>query len=323
MAQQKFVDKSPQEIIDAIFEQYRKQFDAALSQAETLLETKRIYDAGQKLELAFKNFFLQMLPEYVGITRGFVFDTECERHSNEIDLIFYDKRYFSGFPINEQGDDVLSYISIDVVLGIAQVKKTLTLDTWGESINNLNSVYSLKRQSKPNQMHYDSHSGGTIQYNGGISSTERIFSCILSGKNDMFYKIQDGIEVQMNNTEIKKYILTKTNEEKYHFLRINMPIDLIYTLDGTLAYAWTFNEKTNTYQKDVAFDILGENKVLKWMMPLQNKPIIYTFDNRLDKPNTALGFALAYLNFWCKPLIKSTPKIEKILANYFSGNCIW
>jgi len=94
-------DKEPKELIHQIFKQYHKQLLFEFEKANTMLTMKRISDSGKVLEIALKNFLLRLLPDYVGVCRGVIFDSNCEKHSKEIDLILYDKRYFSGFQFDK------------------------------------------------------------------------------------------------------------------------------------------------------------------------------------------------------------------------------
>jgi hypothetical protein len=319
MAQQKFINKSPDEILSAIFKQYYEQFHAELQKSETLLQTKRIYDAGQTLELAFKNFFLGILPEYVGITRGFVFDSNCDRHSNEMDLIFYDKRYFAGFPINEQGDDALSYVSIDVVFGVAQVKKTLTMDTLLDATENINSVLNLFRKPIHNQMHYDMNFNNLLSYRNG-EELNQVFSCILSAKNQLFYKTNKNVEVERTEMEIINDFLIKTNDEKYRQLRLSR-VDLVYTLDGSAFVPLSYDHETKLYGKTVLTSILGKPKQF-YNFPRDNNPLCFGFDKRFNCPENILGIPIIYLSIWCSQLIKHTPDIAKILKQCLSSDLL-
>ena len=91
-----------QDLINDILKQYHSELISEIDKAETLLKIKRVYDAGQVLEIALKNLLQRLLPHYIGITRGIVIDSEVIEKSSEIDLIVYDKRYFSGFAKSSQ-----------------------------------------------------------------------------------------------------------------------------------------------------------------------------------------------------------------------------
>jgi hypothetical protein len=325
------MEKSPKEILDKIFAQYHKQFQLEYDRAETLLAVKRIYDAGRALELAFKLFFKSILPEYVGITRGIIFDTNGDKQSKEIDLIFYDKRYFSGFPIIENGEDTFSYISIDVVFGIASVKKTFDFDEWFDSIKNLNSVYSLKRESKKSQFHYDLNFGGSEK--GSVlstPSTDKIFSCIFSAKCKFAYK--PGEDMKLSHKELSEAMgqkfgrLQKSNDEKYKPLFIEMPIDLIYTVDGILAETATEQQlddkapSSRRYTRELSTNTLGDKKkLLRLIENGAEKPVAYVFNYRLDRPNDALGLVIIYVSYWCSRLVKSSPKTHELLEKYLKS----
>jgi hypothetical protein len=64
----------PKDIIDQIYRQYHSLLLAEVEKANTLIHLGRIYDSGSALEIALKKLLWQILPNYVGLTRGFVID---------------------------------------------------------------------------------------------------------------------------------------------------------------------------------------------------------------------------------------------------------
>jgi hypothetical protein len=329
MCSKKLTEVSSEDVLDKILAQYYTQFQLEYKRADTLLTMRRIYDTGQTLELAFKHFFLSILPEYVGITRGVIFDTNGNKHSNEIDLIFYDKRYFPGFIVKENGDDQLSYISVDTVLGIASVKKTFDFKTWIDSIENLNSVYSLEKNKKEHQMHYDVSLGDGLNFDK--APTDKIFSCILSSKcefahqkdknmdEDVFLDIQTLSDVILK----KSTSLKESDIDKYKLLFTQMPVDLIYTLDGILAYSLEYNKTTNLYNKILGTKNLGcGKKFIQYIDQHDSSSIAYGFDYRLDRYSSALGLVVVYVYYWCSNLIKCSPKMFMILDKYLKSSFV-
>ena len=131
-------------MIAQVFRQYHAELLAEIERADTLLAVKRIYDAGKSLEIAVASIIKRLLPDWVGVTRGKVISSDCKAESKEIDLIFYDKRYFSGLVVSGVGPDIFSYVCIDTVLGVLAVKKTLTKGELKDSVANLKSVTELR-----------------------------------------------------------------------------------------------------------------------------------------------------------------------------------
>ncbi|MDR0942774.1 MAG: hypothetical protein LBM19_04185 [Holosporales bacterium] len=300
------------EIFKRIFKQYYSKFLAERETANTMIALKRIPESGQIPELAFKNFFLSILPEYVGITRGIIFDRDGEKHSNEIDIIFYDKRCLNGFLINEKGDDSVSYISIDAVFGVVQVEKTLNWNTFDDAIKNLNSVYNLLPGIAQTSCGFQI---GSLRYNSAES--DKVFSCIFAMENKIFYKKDEaGTEKPMNNSEIIDCI--EKNINKYSFLQ-NMLVDLIYTCDGSILNSY---EKNNEYSNLLSIMNLGEAKhwykdqqYIEEQINKEKDALLYNFDRFSNEPEKALAIPIICIPYWHNR-IKNTPKIDKILGKY-------
>jgi len=226
-----------EELINKILIQYRSELIAEIDKAETLLRLRRIYDSGQVLEIALKKLFKRLLPHYVGVTRGVVIDSSVKDKSAEIDLIIYDKRYFSGFEINDNLNDSVSVISIDTVFGVMSVKKKLTLTSLEESISNINTVYNLDRRSIQNQLHYDLNLGKSLSYKGGIE-LNRIFSCVITYENDLLFKTEEQKKVKRSEDEIRTYFNKIAEDGKFN----DSKIDLIFSINGVLIYPMTYNQ---------------------------------------------------------------------------------
>ncbi|WP_273327851.1 DUF6602 domain-containing protein [Vallitalea guaymasensis] len=324
-------EKTPSEIIQSIFIQYKKELIFEVQKAETLLNMKRVSDSGKTLEIALKTLLTRLLPDYVGITRGIIFDSDCNTHSNEIDLILYDKRYFSGFVVDDWGKENLSYISIDTVLGILSVKKTLDLYALKDAIKNISSVYKLSKKSVENQFHYDLNFGDSILYKEG-SELNKIFSCIIAFKNDLFYKKQKDKEIiktDIGKQKYKKILRTDTEIQKYFDEKSSetwfdgMNTDIIYTLDGTIFFPMILDEGQNKWIKSFKIDKLGDKKnslnpyIENDKINVDTRLILgYTYD--FDKPEISLGQFIAYLQYYCGQLVKSSPDISKIFKNYLN-----
>ena len=86
-------------IVESILKQYHTEFIFELEKANTMLKMNRISDSGKPLEFALKALLQNLLPDYVGITRGIIFDSSCNKQSKEIDLLLYTQSYFSGFVV--------------------------------------------------------------------------------------------------------------------------------------------------------------------------------------------------------------------------------
>lgn len=307
--------KLSDEVIMNLMAQYHTQLLHEVKTAESLLSFKRIYDAGQVLELAFKRFFLRILPSYVGITRGVVIDCKCEKHSDEIDLIFYDRRYFSGIPIRDQGDDTLSWVPVDVVLGVAQVKKTINLQEFKKATNNLTSVLALQRTPITNQTHFDMPLAEGYSLNDN-ADMNKLFTCILSAKNLLLYKTHSGKKTPRTREEVIAYF----NKHPQFFVT---PIDLLYTIDGSMFVPMEI-EKNMIYKKTTNHLCLGEAKFYRGSSnDIPSGSYLYEVDMRLeshDKPEQLLGQLIVFISYWCKSLVKTTPDLSILLNDQLKSN---
>ena len=237
--------------------QYHSELIAEIDKAETLLRIKRIYDAGKVLEIAIRNKLLSTLPHFVGITRGIIVDSDVKHKSKEIDLIIYDKRYFSGLEIENSINDSVSLISIDTVFGVISIKKTLTISSLKDSIKNINSVYSLNRKELRNQFHYDLSFGkGLLNYKNGME-LNRIFSCIVCFNNEFLYKTKKKIRVKREKEEIISYYNKLAKDGRFK----NFNIDIVYTVDGTFIQPLIYNTLTKRWSRNIATSLLGTLKI--------------------------------------------------------------
>lgn len=299
---------TPYEIIEKIFIQYHSELLAEIARADTMLGMKRIADAGKNLELALHATLSRVLPEWIGITRGIVVSSNCRANSEEVDLILYDKRYFPGLVVSHDssGSDHLSYISIDVVLGVISVKKTLGREELKSAIKNIKSVIDLDRKPLKNQIHFDIPLGGAISFRKG-QEVNRIFSCIVSFENKLFYRIENRIRRLRTNDEITKYFDSIAGEEWFD----GAFVDLIYTVDGTLFFPIAVNEESKWERTtDITLLSMPKQSIRPYIVDGVAKSdsrlaLAYTYD--FDNAASALGQFIMYLQIYCSQLIKASP----------------
>jgi len=308
-------------ILNSIFKQYHNELISELDKASTMLEIKRIYDSGKVLELALKKLLLRLLPNYIGITRGLVVDSNFENKSEEIDLIIFDKRYFNGFVIDDSLlNDTLSLVSIDTVMGIIQVKKTLRLSTLKESIDNINSVYSLYRKSITNRFHYDLEFAG-MNYKDG-KELNKIFSCIVSYENDLLFQYRNKKRVNKNYKEIVIYFDKLAKDGKFD----KFNVDILYSiLDGILFFPTEFHKKTNKLGRCNDIEKFGCSKKPAKPYIEENTVKINTEDNLISysidmkNPENSLGHFIMYLIVYVSSLTKCSPDLNKITKIVFNN----
>lgn len=303
------------DVINNILKQYHSELISEIDKAETLLRIKRIYDAGQVLEIALKNLFKRLLPHFVGVSRGIVIDSNIVHKSEEIDLIIYDKRYFSGFEINDNFNDKISVISIDTVFGIISVKKKLTLNSLEESIKNINTVYKLNRRKIQNQWHYDLDLGRGLNYKNGIE-LNKIFSCIITYENDLLYKTEDREKVKRNTDEISDYFKKIAKDGRFN----SSHIDLIYSISGSLIYPMIFNSDSKEWFRNLSTLYLGSKKHViqdeSNNEELLGKQLLaYTINE--EEPYVILGQFMMYIQVYVKQLIKSSPNLLEMFKSFF------
>lgn len=297
-----------EKIISSIFKIYQAELEAEIERAEALLNIKRIYDSGKVLEVAFKNIMLRNLPSYVGITRGIIFDTKVEGQSKEIDMIFYDKRYFNGFEINSMGEDELSLISIDTVFGAISVKKTLTKSALLDCIDNISSVLELERASIRNQYHYDLDLGG-IKYDNG-EEQNMIFTGIVAYR-DKF--------ICSKNKEGE----AKFNEDLKQIVSGDFRLDFIYSLDGMFCFPAHIPVGSNKAQMNLSLKSLGVKKSVASItssnvLNTRDRGLFFSMINEIQKPERAIGLLIFSLNTYMKRMIRTSPNPQNLLQKLLS-----
>ena len=297
------------ELISSIFKHYHSELQSEIDKANALLKIKRIYDSGQVLELAIDALLSRVMPDWIGITRGVVIDTNVDETSNEIDLILYDKRYFPGLVIAETVNESISCVSIDVVVGIISVKKKLTLKSLKEAITNIKSVTDLQRKVLKNQLHNDISLDGFLSYKNG-KDLGGFFSCIIAYENDLFYRVENKEKRLKTDEEIKDYFDKKSKEDWFN----NITVDHIYTVDGTVFYPLLM--KTGKWDRTVDVERLGSPK--KVIQPFIKGNVVeidtdycLAYSHDFANPEISLGNLIGYLQYYGASLVKSTPAIHK------------
>jgi hypothetical protein len=317
-------EKTPKEIVQQILKQYQTELVQEIEKATTLLELKRVYDAGRMLELALKNFLVKLLPSYVGITKGVIFSSDLSSHSEEIDLILYDKRYFPGFVIDNNITESISYISIDTVFGVISVKKTLDLKSWRDSVRNINSVYNLYRKSIKNQFHYNLGLNEKFLIYGKGEEVNKIFSCIFAAKNNFLYKRENRKKIKRSNDELIKYFDSFCSKGMLDSFRI----DLIATLDGTIFFPVIYSADENVWHRSAETSILGTEKkaitpsivdIAKNLIRSNIEDVILGYSIEQANPEKTLGQFITYIQIFSSSLVKSQPDIHSILKECFDS----
>lgn len=307
---------NPKNVIHQILKQYLSQLISEIDKANTLLGLHRIYDSGKTLEIALKNFLASLLPEFVGITRGHVFSEQLDSASKEIDLILFDKRYFSGFHVEKNEYETISYVPINVVFGIISVKKKLTLKSIRDSVNNINSVYNLDRKPLHNHFHYDLNLGNALEFRNGIE-LNRIFSCVIAYSSEFFYRLKNGIKIERTKDELTKYLNEFQNKKWFN----NFRVDIVFTLDGMLFSPLEYKEALESWVRSTKIELLGKEK--KALLIIDNVDsnrsdliLGYSIDKKF--PEKLLGQFLIYLQLFCSQLVKNPPNIEEIFKQVFA-----
>lgn len=298
----------PDKLIRSVFQHYYSSLCSEIDKANSLLKLRRIYDSGQLLEVAFRAELEKNLPEWVGITRGFIVDSNVNKLSDEIDIIIYDKRYFSGLVVSENNEGNVSCISIDVVIGIISVKKKLTLPSLKDCISNIASVTSLERKIITNQLHNDIKLDGVISYRDG-KPLNPIFSCIVAFENDLLYCQKKNQKVLKTPSELSAYYDKITSEDWFD----NLTADIIYTVDGTIFYPL----KLSGDKWDKSFDLNLLSKPKKTIRPFIDNNVVHAdselclaYSGDLENPEQALGLFTSYIQFYCAQIIKSSPNLH-------------
>lgn len=307
----------PETVIAQIFRQYHAELLAEVERADTLLAVKRIYDAGKSLEIAIVRIFNRLLPDWVGITRGKVISSDCKDESKEIDIIFYDKRYFSGLVVSEVGPDVFSYICIDTVLGVLAIKKTLAKPELKDSIDNLTSITDLRREPLKNRTHFDIPLIG-MTHRGGVE-LNRIFTGIVGYSNSFLFKRGDKKCARKNDTEVQATFDAICAEDWFD----GAPLDLILTVDGSIFFPLSLGEKGWKRTVEIEKLMLPKTSIRPYVDGDEVKAdsnLVLGYNYSLDEPHLALGQFIMYLQYYCSQLVKASPNFELFFSQFLDPN---
>ncbi|MDF7663955.1 hypothetical protein PT282_04660 [Bifidobacterium sp. ESL0763] len=98
--------------------------------------------AGTGLENIVKAFLSKLLPQKIGIVSGEAIDSNGHR-SRQLDLILYDKNQMPVFMYTEFSD--MALVPVEAILGVIEVKTTLTVDELKTCCTNCQSIKKLSR----------------------------------------------------------------------------------------------------------------------------------------------------------------------------------
>ena len=102
-------------------------------------DSKSISDCGDLTEAGFRIFLRQVVGERFHITHGYIFSSSKKKLSKQIDIIITDKlvthslkkfEYLNGMEI----------VPVEAIVGIFEVKRTLTKSTYEKAIKDLNKI---------------------------------------------------------------------------------------------------------------------------------------------------------------------------------------
>ncbi|PHI18014.1 hypothetical protein CEQ90_20150 [Lewinellaceae bacterium SD302] len=308
-----------QETIKRVVDQYYNELNTEIDKANSLLSIKRIYDSGQAVEIGFKKFLKKVLPSWVGITRGVIFDKDGIDQSQEIDIILFDNRHFSGLVIQNSDIDSISLISIDTVIGVISVKKTLDKKAFVDAVENIKSVYDLKRSDIINTLPNNLKLTGSLTIGEGINYN-KIFSCIVAATDKVC-----GEKIIDENNPNEKGIVKFESLLKNEIIK-GYPVDLVYTIDGLFSYMSKYNSLKDTWYPCFDFDKIGLTK--DFLKKMDDKYITFHGDSvvsfSLDKvnPQKYLAQFIMSVSQYAAQLYKVTPNMYAVFGHLFKEDTL-
>ena len=157
-----------------------------------------------------------MLPNGVGVGRGFVFDSSGNI-SNQCDFILYEKDLIPVFINNENAE--YSYYPCEGVIAVGEIKSTLNKESMNDSLFKLEKIKMMKR-------HYvDNHDFRHYLFNGTIVGDD---SGIFDPENKCFDNIFTFIFCKDNVMDIDTQL--KMLIEKYR-QNMMLGVNRVYSLN--------------------------------------------------------------------------------------------
>lgn len=104
-------------------------------------------EVGKAKEIKIQKSIEAMLPNGVGVGRGFVFDS-YGNISNQCDFILYEKNLIPIFISND--NDEYSYYPCEGVIAVGEIKSTLNKESLNDSLSKLEKLKTMKRHYNDN-----------------------------------------------------------------------------------------------------------------------------------------------------------------------------
>lgn len=218
-----------------IYEEARKFVESFSNTAKTIFVNKngKIYhngEYGMYREAVCKEFLKSFTPTYLDINQGFII-TPDDRVSTQCDILIYDKE---NTPMIQSGEKQ-RFFPIETVVGIGEIKSTLSKSDLKKAINKLARNKALRDFSKPTKAIRIDKSVDDKNFNHPYNN---IFSFLICEKLD--FKL-DNINEVINELY--------DNDIEYKF-RHNVILSL---KDGIIMY--------NDGKKNYYIPIIGDEKL--------------------------------------------------------------
>lgn len=121
------------------------EITSQLEKVENLIGYNHLLTSGEFLEEILRNVIRQYIPQQYTVGSGFIIDSNSgsKRCSYQIDILIFDNTY----PIIYSYNDVY-FVPQQAVVGMIEVKKTLTTDVLKESLFKMNYNACLLKENK-------------------------------------------------------------------------------------------------------------------------------------------------------------------------------
>lgn len=170
-------------------------------------EIDSISATGDLVEVAIRKFLREIIGERFKVTHGYIYSSKFKEYSPQIDIIITDKLVPHSFKKFEYLDG-MEVVPAEAVVGIFEVKRTLTTESYKKAIEHLIKIVDKVPLQK-------NHKGKYLP--GGL-------------------KIESGIEGGKFSNPIIGIISLLSKAPKSNLDKVNIPwfIDIVFSCDGYL-----------------------------------------------------------------------------------------
>ncbi|MCL2521229.1 MAG: hypothetical protein FWE36_00040 [Erysipelotrichales bacterium] len=191
-------------------------------------------EIGKTKEINISKQIEAILPNGVGVGRGFVFDSYGNM-SNQCDIILYEKHIIPVF--TRDANDEYSFFPCEGVIAVGEIKSTLDLNILDDSLTKLAKIKKLKRKIRIS----DRTSFRKYLNNFTIATTKEDEYMPEKNSNDNIYTFIFAREDKIANRTMIEMVIKKFASSPYECL------DNIFSQNNKYYARFKYNESTNAF----------------------------------------------------------------------------